>query len=398
MRRGLFGIGMVLLLGGGAAVAADSLADQQRALLRARTQAAEARARSERLEARSAEAAAVADQARRQAAAMAARVQEAEAELRAATARVAIVDAIRRDQARRLAAKRAPVARLTAGLQLMARQPPALALMRPGRVADAVHLRIVLAGILPEIDRRTAGLRAELDRSRALKADAELARTALARSRERLAGRRSALARLEAEQRIASRRYRDGAAIEEERALAIGEDARDLIDLMDRMQVASVVRARLAVLPGPVLRPARPEEGTGAPPAASGLSPATPSASPAYRLPVVGDIVTGFGELAPSGVRSRGITLATEPGATIVAPAPGHVAFAGPFRDYGQIVIIDHGGGWTSLVTHMRRLSVGVGESVEQGDPIGATEMSRPRVTVELRRQDRPVDIAALLR
>lgn len=391
----------VLVLGllgaGAAAVAAESLADQRRALVRARAQADEAKTRSELLEARAADAAAMADRARAEAAATAARVQQAEAELKAAAARVAIVDAMRADQARRLAAKRAPVARLTAGLQLMARRPPVLALIRPGSVADAVHARIVLATLLPEIDRRTAGLRAELTRSRALQADAELARAALARSRDALAQRRTALARTEAGQRIAARRYRDSAVVEAERALAIGEDARDIVDLMDRMESAAVVRARLLALPGPILRPAQPETARGA------VAQAVPAAAdpvagrPAYRLPVVGDIVTGFGEVAKSGVRSRGITLATLPGAAITAPAPGHVAFAGAFRDYGQIVIIDHGGGWTSLITHMRRLSVAVGDRVEQGQPVGMARAGRSTVTVELRRGARPVDIAAML-
>jgi septal ring factor EnvC (AmiA/AmiB activator) len=377
--------------------AAAALASERQALVRARAQAREAKARSEAFERSAAASEAEADRARNRAAAVAARIQQAEADLRGAQARVAILAAMQRAQARRLAAQQEPIARLTAGLQLMAHRPPILALIQPGSITDAVHLRMMLAKVMPVIARRTAGLRAALAQSRALQADAEQARTSLARSYGELTRRRAELARLETQKRIASRQYRDNAAEQTERALAMSEDARDIVDLMQRMEGADAVRAALIRLPGPILRPARPGEVSQLP-AAQAAQAAQASSTPTYRLPAVGDIVTGFGELSNSGVRSRGLTIATQPGATVVAPAGGLVAFAGPFRDYGQIVIIDHGTGWTSLITHMRRLSVAVGETVRQGDPIGVTASVRPQVTIELRREDRPVDIAAMMR
>lgn len=399
--RGMFGAlfaalaagAAVLMLSVAVAQAATSLADEQRALTRARAQAREAKVRSEAFERRAKSAEVEAERARNRAAAVAARIHQAEADLRVAQARIAILTDMQRVQARRLAERREPIARLTAGLQIMAHRSPILLLMQPGSIADTIHLRMVLAEVMPVIARRTAGLRAELVKSKALQAEAERARTALARSHDELTRRRAELARLETGKRIASRRYRDSAADESERALAMSEDARDIVDLMERMEDAGAVRAALISLPGPVLRPARPGE-TRLPAAQPAVAPAVP----AYRLPVVGDIVTGFGELSDSGVRARGLTVTTQPGATVVAPAGGRIAFAGPFRDYGQIVIIDHGAEWTSLITHMRRLSVAVGESVRQGEPIGVTAPVKPQVTIELRREDRPVDIAALLR
>ena len=80
-----------------------------------------------------------------------------------------------------------------------------------------------------------------------------------------------------------------------------------------------------------------------------------------------------------------------------MAPAAGRIAYAGPFRSYGRIVIIDHGGGWTSLVTDMIALSARVGDRVEQGAPIGRAGAGRPTITVELRRAGQPVDIATLV-
>ena len=136
-------------------------------------------------------------------------------------------------------------------------------------------------------------------------------------------------------------------------------------------------------------------------PGFSGAAPpereAMASGPPPYRLPVVGQLVTGLGEVNDSGVRARGLTLAVQPSAQAIAPTAGRVAFAGPYRDYGQILIIDHGGGWTTLITGLHRLSVRVGDDVRQGDPVGVTDNRRSDIIVELRRNGRPVDIVPLI-
>src|SRR3546814_158253 len=81
----------------------------------------------------------------------------------------------------------------------------------------------------------------------------------------------------------------------------------------------------------------------------------------------------------------------------VVEPTRGRVAFAGEYRGYGRIVIIDHGNGWTTLLAHLDRLSVEVGSIVRQGDPIGTAGRDRPRVIVELRRNGRPMNIIPLM-
>src|SRR3546814_995186 len=99
------------------------------------------------------------------------------------------------------------------------------------------------------------------------------------------------------------------------------------------------LRDRLASLPGPLPRPARiPSHAL--PPPEDRQQPVPPVAAPpalaapAFLLPALGDVTTGFGELSPAGVRSRGLTLRTREKAQVIAPAGGRVAFAGPFRDY----------------------------------------------------------------
>ncbi|WP_336974552.1 murein hydrolase activator EnvC family protein [Sphingobium aromaticiconvertens] len=374
-----------------------SLQQEQSALKAARQQAEDARDRSQRLDQQAGQAREDAERARRHAAAMAARIQEAEADIQMAQARLAIIARLQRAQAVRLAERQEPVVKLTAALQMMARRPLALALVQPGSMTDAVHMRAVLGAVLPVIRERTAGLRAELDRSRALRATAQQAADALTDSRMKLTQRQSDLRALEARKRVAAQALRSDAGLEEDRAVALGERARDIVDLMDQLESAGDLRDRLAALSGPILRPARPDQ---AGVISGGETPERATAAsgpPPYRLPVVGQLVTGMGEVSTSGVRSRGLTLATQPSAQLVAPTAGRIAFAGPYRGYGQILIIDHGQGWTTLLTGLHRLSVNVGETVRQGDPVGIAGSGRPTITIELRRNGRPIDIVPLV-
>ena len=373
--------------------AATTLEQEQAALKAARRQSDEARDRSARLDQQASAARDDAQQARRRAAATAARIQQAEADIQAAQARIAIIARMQRAQAARLARKQEPVVRLTAALQMMARRPLALALVQPGSVSDAVHMRAVLAQVLPVIRQRTAGLRDELARSRGLRATAQQAADALGKAQADRRERQAALATLEATKRVAARDYRANAGLESERALALGERARDIVDLMDRLEEAGDLREKLAALPGPMLRPARPDQASAPPPETA----AAQSGPPPYRLPVIGQLVTGMGEVNDGGVRSRGLTLVTQPGAQTVAPTAGRIAYAGPYRGYGQILIIDHGQGWTTLITGLHRVTAQVGDSVAQGEPIGITGPGRPTVTIELRRNGRPVDIVPLV-
>lgn len=385
MARAALAVAALILLG------AASLGDERAALVKARQDAAISGARAQALERDAASAKDAAAQARARSAAVAARIQAAEADIAAANARVNIVAAMQRAQASRLAERQGPLIRITAALQLVTRRPALVTLARPGSTADLVHVRALLASVMPVVRERTAGLRAEVARGRALRRSADLAAASLRGGRARLEGERLQLARLETAERARARRFANSAMFESDRATALGEEARDLTDLVDEIEGQSAIAARLARLPGPVPRPERPGEAR--PPEAS----ARAQRNPPYRLPVIGEVVSGLGEVSEAGVRARGLTIATAPGAIAVAPTRGRVAFAARYRGYGQIVIIDHGEGWTTLITGLDALNVSVGEAVERGSPLGRAGTNRPRVTVELRRAGRPIDITPLV-
>ena len=71
------------------------------------------------------------------------------------------------------------------------------------------------------------------------------------------------------------------------------------------------------------------------------------------------------------------------------------VAFAGRYKGFGQIAIIEHDGGWTTLVTGLAAVTPVVGDRIVQGAPLGVAGAGQPRVTIELRKDGQPVDILA---
>lgn len=372
----------------------DDASQAGEALRQAARALAQTQARSEQLEGEARRTTAAADRTAREAAAIAARIQQSEAEIALALARIGVIDRQRAALRLRIAERQEPVVRLTAALQLMARRPLALSLMRADSLRETVYLRAVLETMLPEVRRRTAGLRVEIVRGRQLQQSARAVAGQLRHSREGLELRRQQLAALESRQRIESRAAQGSASREADRALALAEDARDLSALMGQLRQDGELRAQLAALPGPVPRPSQP----GAAPVFDSAGPlADPGALFSWVLPVTGRVVSGFGETGSAGP-SQGVTFAPASGAQIVAPAAGRIAFAGPYRGYGRIAIIEHDSGWSSLVTSLGRLDVAVGDRVVQGSPLGSAGPGRPTVTVELRKDGIPVNPLSLLR
>ncbi len=399
MHRPLLALPVVALFA--AALAAPSAQRQQsydgpeetrEALQRAQRQAAEAERRGARLESEARAATEAAEKTAREAAALAARIQQAEADIAAAEAQLSLIDGQREQLSRRLAERREPLVRLTASLQKLARRPLVLSALRPGSLRETVYLRAILETTIPQVRERTAALRGEIERSRALERDQRQALATLRTNEERLDERRTRLAALETRQRLESHSATGAADRENERALALAEEARDLDALVDRLGEAGNLRSELEALPGPVMRPAQPETARVAAVPSASPSPARSTAPAGYQLPVTGRTIAGFGTETGGGTLSRGISIAPREAAQVIAPAGGRVAFAGPYRGYERIVILEHADGWTSLVTGLARADVAVGDELVGGAPLGVAGVERPVVTLELRRAGEPVN------
>lgn len=349
-------------------------------LVQAQREAATARQRAEALEKDAASATDAAAKARKDAVAIVANIDAAEADITAASARVAEIARLRARQRARLAEAQAPVVELTATLQSLSRRPLLMALVQRGSMENTLRVQALLASTIPEIRKRTTALRREVERGNQLQRAGVAAVAALRQSQENLRQRRRDLARLEARQLLRSQSLVDSALVEGDRALAMDENARELTAAASTRRAERDTAERLAGLIQPPLRPGtRLERGDG----------------PFFRLPVTGRLISGSGELSPGGVHGRGMVLEVASGAEIAAPASGRILFAGPFRSYGTVLIIDHGGGWSSTLTGLGSARYTAGMRVSGGAAIGRAG-NRP-IGVELRHRGQPVPFAQRL-
>ena len=367
------------LLAAGSAVVQPVSETADAALVRAKAEAEAASKRLAALEAEARKASNEAEQLHAEQLAAAAAIEEAEAKisasgaaLRLAQVRVALAE-------QRLAKRRAPLAALLAGLATMGRQPPLLTLADHGSVDEMVRVRALLDSTMPVIQRRSAALTAELAQRRQLASAADAARTDLTSNRQQLAERQRKFAELEAKASSRAVRLTGEAFGAGDRVLASGEALEEAGSDAERLREGRRSAADLVALD---FAPARPMRGD---------SP-VPLTDFAYSLPVSAPLLDGLGSVDRSGIVSRGLSFATSRGVQVAVPADGTIAFAAPFRGEDGLVIIDHGGGWTSLL-------LGVasdrprGTRVQRGESLGR---ALGPVDVELRRGGVPLSPALI--
>lgn len=309
-------------------------------------------------------------------------IEAARANLDAARARIAIITQRQSMQQRQLARETSPILRLMGALENMTRRPATLMVMQPQSLNDYVHLRAVMASVQPKIAEQTAGLRGQIDLQKSLRNQQKIALASLEQAQGELDEQQKILAQLEAGSEDV---LNADNALEFERAIAAGERARAIVDNIDNIQQDDEALAALSVLGGPKLR-----EGGAA-------APIDRNNDRAYLIPDNVQIRSGFGELNETGYRERGVRMSLAPASDIFAPADGVISYAGIYRNFGQIVIIEHGGGWTSLITNMAALNVKKGQSVDQETVIGIAKNNDNDILIELRRNGRPMDIMAMV-
>lgn len=321
----------------------------------------------------------------------AARVQALEREVVAATLRVLAAEdaeAGARDAAGRIAAELAP---LLPPLLRLAAEPAPLLLAAPLPPADVALGLVALRGMLGEAAALSARLREEQGRAAREAAEGERERARLEAARREAAEAGAALDRqVEAARREAARR-----TDAEREALLRAETqvarARSLEEAMARLEAARAAeeraRERVEAAPRRATTPRPPE------PRPAPEPPAQPGA-----MPVAGTLVRGWGSPGEGGP-ARGVSIATPAGARVTAPCAGPVAFAGPFRSYGRLVILDCGGGQHWVLAGLERLDVAMGGRVGAGEPVGVmAREGRPVLYLELRRRGEAADPRPWLR
>ena len=277
---------------------------------------------------------------------------------------------------RSLEARRGVIAEILAALQRMGRRPPPAVLVQPEDVLVVIRTSMMLGAVVPELRGEAETLAADLGEMVRLRGVIARDRQALqtdlagwAKERQRLnvlmTARRTRLAEVES-----------GIATERARTAELALQARSLKELLERMEsdVASARRAAEEARNAETREARATQErfaaaGTRDP---ARLAPKIRFADARGDLPrpVSGNLVHSFNQPDGTGSPARGITFATRPKAVVSSPADGWVSFAGQFRSYGRLLIINAGDGYYLVLAGMDQISVEVGQFVLAGEPV----------------------------
>jgi septal ring factor EnvC (AmiA/AmiB activator) len=342
----------------------------------------------------------------------AARMREVEARLSATEARVAPLEAQEQDLRQSLSDRRGTIAEILAALQRMGRRPPPALLVSPEDAAKSLRSAIVLGAFVPELRDRAERISTDLLALQRLRGDIASERSKLSDDLKTLGEDQKRMTLLVEERQ--KQQAESEKALEQSRNLAatLARQAESLNDLVARLEQGLDNAARAArKVPEPDHKGAtRPSLAALNDPGR--MSPAINFATARAMLPmpVNGVKIRDFGASDGLGGTERGISVATRPGAQVTSPCDGWVVYAGPFRSYGQLLILNAGGGYHVVIAGMDRISVEIGQFILTGEPIavmgsGTTKVavassvearqmgtSQPVLYVEFRKDGTPVD------
>ena len=295
------------------------------------------------------------------------------------------------NKASAMAKQRDQMGTILAALQRIARVPATALVTAPQTSDDTIRSAILLRAALPRLMEEAETLTAELRSVTALRTEISREKKLLSASLSDLKNERQKLTALISHRlRLLELTRNDERAAAKE-AARLSARAKDLRELMARLSS----RNRTPIGPNPPApRPSTspPPEPKRQPPKIAALPPVTLSRG---GLPGQGPVLTKFGDALENGTHSRGITIETRPSALVVAPRAGRIVFAGQFRGYGNLVILELPNRGHALVAGMSTISAEIGDNVLAGEPLGEMTPSTSAVRklyFELRRRGQPIN------
>jgi murein hydrolase activator len=333
----------------------------------------------------------------------AARLRGVEVKIEATQMRLEPLDASERRIRKSLDGRRAVIGEVLAALQRIGHRPPPALIARPEDALQAVRTAMVLGAVLPEMRHQVEALASDLNELVRVREKITDERDRLKAEIASLGEERARMQALIAERQKQQAEREKALDAERARASDLAKKADNLKDLIAKLEqgldpatraareaaIRSTTRPVLAALHDP-----------------GRLAPAVAFASLRGQIPIPvnGIKLKDFG--APDGVGGveKGVSIATRAGAQVTSPADGWVVYAGPFRSYGQLLILDAGGGYHILLAGMERISVDLGQFVLTGEPVAvmgngsriaailATGSSQPVLYIEFRKGGTPVN------
>ncbi len=336
----------------------------------------------------------------------AAKIRDVEANIDATQARLGPLDEKRRLFEKSLAERRSTIIEILAALQRIGRQPPPALMVQPEDALQAVRTAITLGAVVPDMRAQADALAGDLS-------DLLAVRKQILDGRDRLTKDVEVLGREQLRMTLLVDQRQKKQAVAEQALDAERQHAGDLAHQVDTIKD---LIAKLEQDLDPATRAkrdsARSIENDATKPNLAALGdPGRLSPAVAFgdmrghmRLPVNGTRIREFGGSDGSGGTQKGLSIASRPSAQITAPCDGWVVYAGAFRSYGQLLILNAGGGYHVLLAGMERISVDLGQFVLTGEPVAVmgdasqasatvtTVPKQPVLYVEFRKDGTPID------
>jgi murein hydrolase activator len=346
----------------------------------------------------------------------AARIRANEERIAATEIRLRELDGSEADIRRSFESRRAVIAEVLAALQRIGRRPPPAVFAGAQDAVESVRTALSLGAVLPQMRGEADRLMSDLSELARVKKEKAAERSELADRLVELAETQKGMAALVEERQKRQVEIEQALGTERQRVLALSRQADNLKDLIGKLEQGldgSGRPARAATRPGDDLKsPVDPRPGLAAlrDPARLGPAISFVSAKGKLSLPANGVRIREFGASDGTGGSEKGISIASRPGAQVTAPSDGWVVYAAPYRSYGQLLILNVGGGYHILLAGMERITVDLGQFVLTGEPVavmgsgtqvasfsaaGSSSLigsSQPVLYVEFRKDGTPVD------
>ncbi len=291
-----------------------------------------------------------------------------------------------------------------AALQNLALKPTEALLVQPLTPVETIRSAMLLRETVPYLEENANRIRKELAQIAQKKNLVEQQFAQISKQKKLLEqehSRMKALVQKKSKMRNVVEIQSEKAKKNVERLASQANDLRDLLSKLEKQRLEKQRRAEEKRRQEEEARRLA-ESKTGTvqqPPAITVASTGFRLAKGTLPMPARGKIITAYGEQMVKGVSAKGITIRTRNQAQVIAPFDGAVIFAGPFRGYGNLIIIEHGDGYLSLLAGLQSMDVEVGQMLLAGEPIGQMpEDGDAKLYVEIRKDNQPIDPMAWIK
>ena len=312
-------------------------------------------------------------------------IQDNEKTLDGIEARMTTLQINKKELSEKLNADRASLSKLLLALERIRRVPPQALIMRPEAPIKTAQSAMLLGDIIPTLHAKAEKLKSDIKRHSTITAELEAQREkAIARKKDLKAQQIELSALAKQREKIYKTLQKDYKVkeIEAQQISRRSSNVRDLVSNLEknqkRKQTRDIVRQAVLTAPPTIMPP-----------------------SGSARLPISGVIKVRYNDIDKFGAKSEGIRIDGRSGGLVVSPMAGIIRFAGPFKNYDSMVIIEHEGGYHSLVAGLAKVDTLVGQKVSAGEPIGklksTTNADKPSLYYELRYKGNAIDPAKKL-